>query len=208
MDKLKQILIATKNIGKVNEFKALFSQMGIEVKSLLDFPEVTDIEETGSSFVENAVLKAEAISVQFNEVVIADDSGLTIDVLNGRPGIFSARYAGEEKNDQANNKKVLSELVGVPFEKRKAHFQCALAVAFPQKETITVEGVCDGYITEDPVGNNGFGYDPIFFIVEKNKTMAQLTKEEKNKISHRALALAKLSKMLEMHLKEGTETIG
>lgn len=208
MDKLKQILIATKNIGKVNEFKALFSQMGIEVKSLLDFPEVTDVEETGSSFVENAVLKAEAISTQFNEIVIADDSGLTIDVLNGRPGIFSARYAGEEKNDQANNKKVLSELAGVPFKKRKAHFQCALAVAFPQKETITVEGVCDGYITEEPIGNNGFGYDPIFFIVEKNKTMAQLTKEEKNKISHRALALAKLSKMLEMHMKEGTETIG
>jgi len=189
---LKEILIATKNKGKVNEFEALFADKGIAVHSLLDFPNAIDVEETGSTFVENAKLKAEAISKQYNKIVIADDSGLAVDAIDGRPGVFSARYAGEDKDDLANIEKVLSELYGIPFEKRTARFHCVLAVAIPNEETKVFEGTCEGYISEEPVGDNGFGYDPIFFVADKKQTMAQLSKNEKNAISHRANALKKL----------------
>lgn len=194
---MKEILIATKNAGKVNEFQALFSKKGIIVKSLLDFPDVADIAETGSTFRENAILKAESISKQFQKVVIADDSGLAIDALNGRPGVFSARYAGEEKNDEKNNQKVLQEMAHIPYEKRTAKFHCALALAIPNKETLVVEGECEGIILEKPIGENGFGYDPIFYLPTMDKTMAQLSKEEKNKISHRAKALEKLHNLID-----------
>lgn len=189
---MKEILIATRNKGKVSEFAALLSKKGIAIKSLLDFPNVADVPETGSTFKENAMIKAEAISSHFQKIVIADDSGLIVDVLNGRPGVFSARYAGEEKSDEKNNQKVLRELEGVPKEKRTAAFHCALAVAIPNKETSVFEGDCAGFILEQPIGENGFGYDPLFYVQEKGKTMAQLSKEEKNKISHRAKALKKL----------------
>jgi XTP/dITP diphosphohydrolase len=191
---MKQVIIATKNVGKAREFQELLKKKGIEVKSLLDFPNCPDVEETGSTFAENAVLKAEAMSHYFHAIVIADDSGLSIDALHGRPGVYSARYAGEEKNDQKNIAKVLEELKGVPFEKRTARFHCALAVAAPGRRTTVVEGTCEGYITEVPKGENGFGYDPIFYVPQKGKTMAELSKEEKNQISHRAKALAKLEK--------------
>jgi XTP/dITP diphosphohydrolase len=191
---MKEVIIATKNAGKVKEFQALLAKKGVEVKSLLDFPNCPDVEETGSTFAENAILKAEAMAAYFNQTVIADDSGLSIDALDGRPGVYSARYAGEEKDDRANIAKVLEELNGVPFEKRTARFHCALAVAIPQQRTVVVEGTCEGYITDTPRGENGFGYDPIFYVPQKGKTMAELTKEEKNQISHRANALAKLDK--------------
>ncbi|MFC4184783.1 XTP/dITP diphosphatase [Saccharococcus thermophilus] len=191
---MKQVIIATKNAGKTREFQALLGKRGVEVKSLLDFPDCPDVEETGSTFAENAILKAEAMARYFNTMVIADDSGLSIDALGGRPGVYSARYAGEEKNDQKNIAKVLSELEGVPFAKRTARFHCALAVAAPGRRTTVVEGTCEGYITEKPQGENGFGYDPIFYIPQKGKTMAQLSAEEKNQISHRAKALEKLDK--------------
>ncbi|WP_102345356.1 XTP/dITP diphosphatase [Bacillus sp. Marseille-P3661] len=190
---MREILIATKNLGKVKEFKSLFSQKGIAVKSLLDFPAIEDVEETGETFIENAKLKAETIAKQFNEIVIADDSGLSIDALNGEPGVYSARYAGEPKSDLANIEKVLEKLSGVPFGKRTARFYCVLAVAIPDKETKCIEGTCEGIITESPVGENGFGYDPIFYVREKEKTMAELTNEEKNTISHRANAMKKLA---------------
>ncbi|WP_017756008.1 XTP/dITP diphosphatase [Calidifontibacillus oryziterrae] len=189
---MKEVIIATKNKGKVIEFEALFAKKGITVKSLLDFSEDLDVEETGHTFAENAAIKAEAISKQFSKIVIADDSGLIVDALDGRPGVFSARYAGEGKDDQANLEKVLEELKGVPFEERTASFHCVLAIARPNQETVLVDGTCDGYITEKPLGENGFGYDPIFYIPEKKKTMAQLSKDEKNEISHRAIAMKKL----------------
>jgi XTP/dITP diphosphohydrolase len=191
---MKQVIIATKNAGKAREFQALLGKRGVEVKSLLDFPNCPDVEETGNTFAENAILKAEAMARYFNTTVIADDSGLSIDALGGRPGVYSARYAGEEKNDQKNIAKVLSELEGVPFAKRTARFHCALAVAAPGRRTAVVEGTCEGYIAEKPQGENGFGYDPIFYIPKKGKTMAQLSAEEKNQISHRAKALEKLDK--------------
>jgi len=189
---MKEIIIATKNAGKVKEFQKLFSEKAITIKSLLDFKNCPDIEENGETFVENAVIKAKAIAHYFNKVAIADDSGLAIDALDGKPGVYSARYAGEQKNDQDNMEKVLRELEGVPFAERTARFHCALAVAFPDGRTKVVEGTCEGYISEEPKGTHGFGYDPIFYVPDKEKTMAELSGEEKNEISHRANALKKL----------------
>jgi XTP/dITP diphosphohydrolase len=191
---MKKVMIATTNKGKVKEFEQMFSKKGIEVKSLLDFNENVDIEETGLTFQENAAIKAEAISKLTNQIVIADDSGLVVDALEGRPGVYSARYAGLEKNDKANLQKVLEELKGVPYEERTARFVCALAVAFPNRKTEIVEGECEGIILEVPRGEKGFGYDPIFYVPEKEKTMAEMEGEEKNTLSHRANALHALQK--------------
>ncbi|WP_096202769.1 XTP/dITP diphosphatase [Bacillus sp. FJAT-45350] len=188
----KEIIIATKNKGKVREFEALFSEKGITIQSLLDYPDVPDVIEDGETFAENAAKKAETIAKHFQKMVISDDSGLIVDALDGRPGVYSARYAGIEKDDEKNYQKVLEELSGVPTERRTARFHCSLAVASPNKETVIVDGTCEGIITETPVGENGFGYDPIMYISELNKTMAQLSQEEKNQISHRKAALKKL----------------
>ncbi|MGF9890548.1 XTP/dITP diphosphatase [Priestia megaterium] len=194
---MREIIIATKNAGKVKDFETLFSPKGFKVKSLLDFPEIEDVEETGVTFAENATLKAEAISSALNKPVIADDSGLAIDALNGEPGVYSARYAGENKDDNANIEKVLKKLNDVPFEKRTARFHCALAIAVPGKRTEIVEGTCEGHILEEKRGENGFGYDPIFFVEKWRCSMAELTKEQKNQISHRANALKRLAPLID-----------
>ncbi|MEH7627609.1 XTP/dITP diphosphatase [Bacillus subtilis] len=194
---MKEAIIATHNPGKVKEFKEILEPRGYDVKSLAEIGFTEEIEETGHTFEENAILKAEAVAKAVNKMVIADDSGLSIDNLGGRPGVYSARYAGEQKDDQANIEKVLSELKGIEKEQRTARFRCALAVSIPGEETKTVEGHVEGYIAEEPRGEYGFGYDPIFIVKDKDKTMAELTSEEKNKISHRADALKKLSKLLE-----------
>jgi XTP/dITP diphosphohydrolase len=194
---MKEIVVATKNKGKAKEFEKLFSAHGFEVKTLLDYPEIGEVEETGTTFEENAVLKAEAVSQQLNQPVIADDSGLIVDALEGRPGIYSARYAGAEKSDEANMDKVLNELQNIPDEKRTARFYCALAVALPGQTTYTVFGTCEGEILRERRGNNGFGYDPIFYVNEKKRAMAELNSEEKNSISHRAKALEKLGQDIE-----------
>ncbi|RLQ98019.1 XTP/dITP diphosphatase [Falsibacillus albus] len=199
----KQVIIATKNKGKAKEFVSMFSPYGIEVKTLLDIPNAPDVEETGTTFKENAILKAETISGEMNTIVIADDSGLAIDALEGRPGVYSARYAGEEKNDEANMDKVLMELKDIPGEDRTARFHCALAVAVPGEETITVEGTCDGHILFERQGTNGFGYDPIFFVKEQGKSMAELSSSEKNKISHRAKALQQLKDRIDTIIVKG-----
>ncbi len=194
---MKEAIIATHNPGKVKEFKEILEPRGYFVKSLAEIGFTEEIEETGHTFEENAILKAEAVAKAVNKMVIADDSGLSIDNLGGRPGVYSARYAGEQKDDQANIEKVLSELKGIEKEQRTARFRCALAVSIPGEETKTVEGHVEGYIAEEPRGEYGFGYDPIFIVKDKDKTMAELTSDEKNKISHRADALKKLSKLLE-----------
>ncbi|MGV3464050.1 MAG: XTP/dITP diphosphatase [Heyndrickxia sp.] len=193
---MKQVIIATKNKGKAKEFEKLFSPYDIKVLTLLDFPDVADIEETGSTFEENAIIKAESLSKQFQTMVISDDSGLIVDALNGRPGIYSARFAGEEKDDEANIKKVLFEMEAIPPEKRTARFYCAIALAIPGEKTKTVSGACEGEILKEKRGTNGFGYDPIFWIKDKGKTMAEITSEEKNLISHRAKAIQKLISLL------------
>lgn len=194
---MKEAIIATHNPGKVKEFKEILEPKGYDVKSLAEIGFTEEIEETGHTFEENAILKAEAVAKAVNKMVIADDSGLSIDNLGGRPGVYSARYAGEQKDDQANIDKVLSELKGIEKEQRTARFRCALAVSIPGEETKTVEGHVEGYIAEESRGEYGFGYDPIFIVKDKDKTMAELTSDEKNKISHRADALKKLSKLLE-----------
>ncbi|HZG70488.1 MAG TPA: XTP/dITP diphosphatase [Chondromyces sp.] len=201
---MKSVIIATKNQGKAKEFQQMFGRYGVEVKTLLDYPDFPDIEETGSTFEENAILKAEALSKELHVPVIADDSGLEIDSLEGRPGVYSARYAGEEKNDEANLEKVLSELNGLSPAERTARFKCVLAVALPGKNTETFFGSCEGRILDEKRGKNGFGYDPIFFVEEYGQTMAELPAETKNKISHRAEALKKLQARLE-NLMKGEE---
>lgn len=185
----QEVIIATLNEGKVKEFKQLFGSKNWSVKSLRDFPEVEEVVEDGQTFAENAKKKAEALSNRLGKMVIADDSGLIVDALDGRPGIYSARYAGEEKDDKANIDKVLSELKDLPSEDRTARFFCAMAVARPNEETLIYEGTCEGRITREVIGENGFGYDPIFFIPELQKTMAELSPEQKNECSHRAKAI-------------------
>ncbi|RHW40669.1 XTP/dITP diphosphatase [Neobacillus notoginsengisoli] len=194
---MKEVLIATKNPGKAKEFEAIFAKRGVKVLTLLDFPDAPDVEENGTTFAENAILKAETISRQIGKAVIGDDSGLAVDALEGRPGIYSARYAGEPKDDEANIDKVLAELHGVPEEKRTAKFHCALALAVPGKETVTVHGTCQGMIIDERRGLNGFGYDPVFYVTELGRTMAELEKDEKNAISHRANALKNLEALLD-----------
>lgn len=191
------VIIATRNKGKAKEFEALFSERGYEIKTLLDYPEIGDIEETGTTFNENALLKAESIAEELNTLVVADDSGLIVEALYGQPGIYSARYAGEEKSDAKNNAKLLNELADTPKDKRQAAFHCSLALAEPGKESLVVEGEVKGRIADVPRGVHGFGYDPLFYIPEKEKTMAELTQEEKNTISHRAVALKKLGTVLD-----------
>lgn len=195
---MKQVVIATKNVGKLREFAELFEKFDLEVKSLHDFPHIEEVEETGKTFEENAILKAEHLCKQLDEIVIADDSGLIVDALQGKPGVRSARYAGEEKDDQANIQKVLEGLKGISMEKRTARFYCALAVAFPQedKKPLIVNGTCEGKILEQQRGENGFGYDPIFYVEEYKSAMAELSSDEKNKISHRGRALRKLEEKI------------
>lgn len=189
-------MIATKNKGKIREFEQLLASLGFKVKSLLDLDETIDVVEDGETFQENAAKKAETIANEFEIPTLADDSGLIVDILDGRPGVFSARYAGEDKDDQKNLEKVLFELANVPDSKRGARFHCSLALAVPGEDTIIVDGTCEGTITRESIGENGFGYDSIMYIPAKERTMAQLTKEEKNEISHRSLALKKLKELL------------
>lgn len=193
----EKVIIATKNRGKASEFASLFANYPVELMTLLDIDGAPDIEENGTTFEENAIIKAEGIRKLIDAIVIADDSGLMVDILDGMPGIYSARYAGEEKSDDANIDKLLKELEGVPLEKRTARFFCALAIAIPEQKTITVSGTCEGIILDEKRGNNGFGYDPIFYVPELGRTMAELTQEEKNKISHRTNALKKLVPIIE-----------
>ena len=148
-----------------------------------------DIEETRSTFEENALIKAKEINRITGEIVMADDSGLEVDFLNGAPGIYSARFAGENATDEEKNIKLLDLLKDVPFDKRAARFVCVIAVVFPDKSSFTVKGTCEGYIWHKPEGENGFGYDPIFYVPEYQMTTAQMASEMKHKISHRGKAL-------------------
>lgn len=198
----KTIVIATGNQGKAKEFTALFARAGYQIKTLADFPDLPDVEETGKTFEENARLKAETIAQILQQPVLADDSGLAVDALNGMPGVYSARFAGDHKSDAANNAKLLHELTEVPDEKRSAHFHCTLVFAAPHKESLVVEADWPGRIARIPQGDNGFGYDPLFFVPEFNKTAAEMTADEKNEVSHRAKAVKKLEKVWQKWLEE------
>ncbi|MBC2054965.1 XTP/dITP diphosphatase [Listeria booriae] len=199
---MKKLVIATNNSGKAKEFEKLFGAHGIEILTLADFKEIGEIEETGTTFAENAALKAETVAQKINQVVIGDDSGLIVDALNGAPGVYSARYAGNQHNDADNNEKLLKELTDVPASARQARFHCTLAVAFPGEETQFFTGECEGSILAAPQGENGFGYDPLFYLASFDKSMAEIPPEEKNKISHRAKALEKVAKNIDQLIEK------
>lgn len=198
---MKQVVIATKNKGKAKDFEAIFGPLGFEVVTLFDVAPDLDIEETGTTFEENAILKAETVANMLGKIVIADDSGLQIDALNGEPGVYSARYAGDH-DDEANIQKALKNLEGIREEDRTARFCCALAIAGPNQETTTVFGTCEGLILTEKRGTNGFGYDPIFFVPQLNKAMAELTPAEKGAISHRGNAIRLLADQLPTWVSE------
>lgn len=187
------ILIATKNEGKTKEFRQFFAQLGYKVENLNAYPDLPDVAETGLTFEENARLKAETIAELTGKMVLADDSGLKVDVLGGMPGVWSARFSGPDATDASNNAKLLHELAMVFEQKdRSAQFHCTLVMAAPGAQSLVVEADWEGYIATAPQGENGFGYDPLFLVGESGKTSAELSLEEKNKISHRAKALEKL----------------
>lgn len=197
------IMIATGNPGKAKEFEKMFADAGYAIKTLKDFPDLPDVKETGRTFEENARLKAETIANILQMPVLADDSGLEVEALGGLPGIYSARFAGEHKNDGSNNAKLLYELTDVPDEKRGAQFHCTLVFAAPKKQSLVVEAKWLGRIGRIPRGENGFGYDPLFIVDGMGKTAAELSNEEKNQISHRGLALKKLQNEWQNWLESG-----
>lgn len=187
------ILIATKNQGKTKEFRNFFEKLGYQVENLHQYPDLEDVAETGLTFEENARLKAETIAKATGKMVLADDSGLKVDCLGGLPGVWSARFSGPDATDASNNAKLLHELAMVLDKKdRSAQFHCTLVMAVPDGESLVVEADWEGYIANQPQGENGFGYDPLFLVGETNQTSAELSMEEKNKISHRAKALEQL----------------
>jgi len=196
-----EIVIATRNEGKLQEIKELIKGLQVEVLSLKDIPEVPVVREGGSSFRENALMKAEVIASFTKKVSIADDSGLAVDFLKGEPGVYSARFAGEDANDGENNKELLRRLEGVPISKRGATFRCVIAVVTPEGKKDIAEGECRGIIQFEGRGEFGFGYDPLFFVPEYRRTFPELSPEIKNKISHRAKAMEKLRVVLKEYLK-------
>lgn len=197
---MKEVLIATNNAGKAKDFETLFRPLGIQVLTLNDIEGDIDVDETGDTFEANAILKAETVARLLGKIVIADDSGLEIDALGGSPGVYSARYAGAEKNDEANIDKALNELERASTDDRSARFRCVLAIAGPGLKTETFSGSCEGLIHTKRQGSNGFGYDPIFFVPALNRTMAELSAEEKNEISHRGAALTQLKSKLPQYM--------
>lgn len=193
---MKEIIIATKNKGKAKDFEELLQPMGYRVLTLHDVAPHMDVEETGETFEKNAILKAETIAQELQATVIADDSGLEIDALGGEPGVYSARYSGEERNDESNIDKVLQKMVLVPADEKTARFRCVLALASPGQETIIFEGACEGLITDERKGHHGFGYDPIFYVPSLDKTMAEMEPAEKASVSHRGNAIRELGKAM------------
>lgn len=198
---MKEIVIATQNKGKVAEIALALSKLPIKVLSLSDFGPIPEAVEDGTSFLENALLKARHYSQYTGKACLADDSGLEVDALQGAPGIYSARFAGETASDDDNNRKLLAELLDVETKGRTARFRCVLAFVDHDETVLTTDGVCSGIITTEAQGLGGFGYDCLFYVPELKKTMAELSKTEKNAISHRGRALENMAIQLGGYLK-------
>lgn len=192
----KKIVFATGNPGKIREIKEILADLDVEVLSAKEMGIDLSVDENGTTFEENAILKAKATAAVCNEIVLADDSGLEIDYLNKEPGIYSARYMGEETSYSEKNANLVARLTGVPDEKRTARFVCVIAAVFPDGEIKTTQGVIEGRIGYGEKGSNGFGYDPIFYVPELGRTTAELGDSEKNEISHRGKALRKMKEEL------------
>lgn len=188
-----EVVLATKNRGKVRDFADIFDQMGLSARiALLDlskFPGFPDVPEIGATFSENALIKARAAALHTGQIAVADDSGIVVDAINGAPGIYSARFAGPDADDQANNEKLLRMMKDVPEAERGAAFRAAVAIVSPEGREAVVTGECRGYIAAAPLGTGGFGYDPVFFYPPLGKTYGQMLDVEKNRISHRRRAI-------------------
>lgn len=193
---MKKIIFATGNENKMVEVRMILADIGYEILSMKEAGIDIDIVEDGTTFEENAIIKATAISKLCGEIVLADDSGLEVDYLNKEPGIYSARYEGVDTPYSIKNQKIIDRLAGVPDKDRTARFVCAIAAAFPDGRVVTRRGTIEGIIGYEEAGKNGFGYDPIFFLPEYNCTTAQLSPEDKNAISHRGKALKMIKEEL------------
>ncbi len=194
---MKDLVLATRNEGKLKEIRQLLAGCVEEFFSLADFPELPEIVEDGQSFEENALKKACLTAKKLGKPVLADDSGLCVDALAGKPGIFSSRFAGEDADDERNNSKLLAELAEIPADRRSASFHCVIALCFPDGSRHTFSGELKGSILDRGRGSSGFGYDPLFLVHEYDKTLAELPLDLKNRISHRGKALAKLKSFMQ-----------
>lgn len=194
---MKRMIFATGNENKMKEIREILGALPLEILSMKEAGVSADIVEDGKTFEENALIKARAICKLAGEMVLADDSGLEIDYLNKEPGIYSARYMGEDTSYHIKNKSLIDRLEGVPDEKRTARFVCAIAAVFPDGKELVVRGTVEGVIGYEEKGENGFGYDPIFYLPERGCTTAELPPEEKNSISHRGNALRLMKELLE-----------
>ncbi len=199
---MKKFIVATRNKGKIFEIAEILQEFNFEVISMVQAGISKDIKETGRTFMDNALIKAKGIYGLTHEMVMADDSGLEVEYLNGAPGIYTSRFAGEGATDIERINKLLELLKGVDINRRKARFVCAIAVFLPDGTHFTVEGTCEGYIGFELKGENGFGYDPIFYIPEYGMTMAEMEPEHKHRISHRGTALRKMVEELTIHLQK------
>ena len=194
---MRRLIFATGNEHKMVEIREILGELPVEILSMKDVGIKADIVENGSTFEENALIKAKEVCKLAGEMVLADDSGLEIDYLNGEPGIYSARYMGEDTSYRIKNQNLIDRLEGVPEEKRTARFVCAIAAAFPDGRSFVVRGSMEGIIGYEERGTNGFGYDPIFYLPERGVSTAEIPPEEKNSISHRGNALRKMKELLE-----------
>ena len=185
---ITELILASGNKGKIAEFQHLLEELNIQVQSMKEYPQIGEIVEDGTTFAENALKKARTVCTATGKPALADDSGLMVDYLDGAPGIYSARFAGDGHDDAANNQKVLELMQGVPDKERGAQFFCAIAIVLPDGREFTAEGICRGTLLHTLQGEGGFGYDPLFYVPQLGKTFAELSMEEKNEISHRGLA--------------------
>ena len=193
---MKRIIFATGNPGKLKEIREIMADMEADIVSMKEAGIEVDVEETGTTFEENALIKARAIAEYTDAIVLADDSGLEVDALNGEPGVYSARYLGEDTTYDVKNQAILDRLAGVPKEQRTARFVCAIAAILPGGQELLTRETIEGYIGDRPAGENGFGYDPIFYVDEYQCSTAQLTDQQKNAISHRGKALQAMKEQL------------
>ncbi|HOG23147.1 MAG TPA: RdgB/HAM1 family non-canonical purine NTP pyrophosphatase [Candidatus Omnitrophota bacterium] len=201
-DKPIRLLVATGNQKKLGEFRELFRDFPIQLLSLKDFPGIREVEETGLTFEENARIKALGYASASGCLTLGEDSGISCDALGGRPGVFSARFSGHEKDDQANNRKLLESLGSVPDDQRMAHYTAAIVLAEPGREIFSTIGEVHGFINREPRGHGGFGYDPIFYYPPFGKTFAEIPIEKKHEVSHRSKALRKTKMFLERYVND------
>lgn len=194
-----RIIFATGNAGKIKEINMIMEDTGMEVISMKEAGITVDVDENGSTYEENALIKARAVAACTGDIVMADDSGLEIDYLNKEPGVLSARYLGEDTSYRIKNANLIERLEGVPDEQRTARFVCAIAAVLPDGKELTTRATIEGRIGYEEKGENGFGYDPIFYVPEFGKTTAELTEEEKNRVSHRGKALQLMKEELKKH---------